>query len=250
MSTSYQSTDHSSSHKKVRQQLTDASLGISDVVFDLKKGPKTMQQYNQSTVKQMNNMLSSSINDVKKKQNDDISSVLAETNTLKSLIDINKKESANKLKSVESQISTHKEKIDSLHSVVHTQMANIREQIMREIVNVMDQRLGTYDRRINSVAIQQQQMMSNANKVVEVQAPPSNVLDTKSVTTLHIGSEFNMPKQPDVLKEGGIHKSAPLALSVNGAVVFHDIGYTLDKKNLIPLYYDPETNRVLLYHGK
>lgn len=73
---------------------------------------------------------------------------------------------------------------------------------------------------------------------------------SSNVKTLHVGDDFNLPEQPDVVKEGGLHKVAPLSLTVNGAVLFHDIGYTTDKKGLVPLFYDPVTNRVLFYKGK
>lgn len=238
MATSYQSTDHSSSHKKLKQLLKDTNLGISNVSPELKKGAKSMQQHSQNTIKQVNGILSSSINGIKKKQEDDITSLHAENSTLKSIIDSHKRDSTTKMKSVECQITAHNEKLDAMISLLNNQISGLREQIIREVFHMIDQRMNTYDKKLDNVSsLSASQSMPLLN-------------ESSKIKTLYIGNDYNMPKQPAVSIEGGIHKSAPLALSVNGAVVLHDIGYTTDKKDLIPLYYDPVTNRVLIYQGK
>lgn len=77
------------------------------------------------------------------------------------------------------------------------------------------------------------------------------VVDTtpKDPLVLHVGKAFNAVEQT-VVSEGGLHKVAPVALSVNGAVILHDIGYSSNKKDLVPLYLDPYTNRVTTYRHK
>lgn len=132
--------------------------------------------------------------------------------------------------------------IDSLRSEFSSMHTSEIERQRREIEE--------QKRMINDLS----SSMRELNKIVS-----KNAMNTASIAgevvnstmkSLHIGDKFNLPEQPQVQREGGIHKNAPLALTVNGAVLFHDIGYTTDKKSLVPLYYDPITNRVLFYKGK
>jgi hypothetical protein len=64
--------------------------------------------------------------------------------------------------------------------------------------------------------------------------------------TLMIGKDVNLPRQPESISEMGVWKTAPLTLSVNGGIVFHDIGYTTNGQGTFPLVWDPSTSRVLV----
>jgi len=77
-----------------------------------------------------------------------------------------------------------------------------------------------------------------------------NIESKAEVKTMQLGPKFNLPQQPEVVLEGGVHKVAPLALTVNGGVVLHDIGYTTDKAGLVPVLLDPVTGRLVQYRGK
>lgn len=63
---------------------------------------------------------------------------------------------------------------------------------------------------------------------------------------LYVGKEANLPKQPEPVSEGGVWKDAPLALSVHGGMVLHNIGYTTTSKGCLPLVWDMSTNRMLI----
>ncbi len=63
----------------------------------------------------------------------------------------------------------------------------------------------------------------------------------------HVGPEYNPPSQPEPVQEGGAFRVPPLALSVNGAVAIHNIGFTPERKNLVPLYYDAATERLTAF---
>lgn len=79
--------------------------------------------------------------------------------------------------------------------------------------------------------------------------PPEAPPTPKDPLTLHVGKAFN-PVHQTVVEEGGLHKVAPVALTVSGAVILHDLGYSSSKKDLVPLYLDPYTNRVTTYRHK
>lgn len=118
-------------------------------------------------------------------------------------------------------------------SLIHIQ-SEIKK--LQELVKAQAQLLNAYAKK-ESISTQQLDSLKSQ-------------LSKKDRESLHVGPSFNMAEQPPVQEEGGVHKVSPIALSVNGAVILHDIGYTTDKKNLIPLYFDPITGRVIIYHGK
>lgn len=63
-----------------------------------------------------------------------------------------------------------------------------------------------------------------------------------------VGEKFNLPAQPEPKSKGGVWEDAPLALAVSGGIALHNIGYT-NKKGM-QLTVDPETQRLLIFHGK
>ena len=65
---------------------------------------------------------------------------------------------------------------------------------------------------------------------------------------LHIGPDCNIPRQPQVTGKGGVYENAPLTSVIHGGLLLHNAGYTTKKG--IPLVYDQETGRILLYRGK
>lgn len=89
-----------------------------------------------------------------------------------------------------------------------------------------------------------QQLMNHIHDLEAAVAKPVQVESQKS---LHIGEACNFPEQPTVIKEGGAYKTPPLALSVNGAVAVHNIGYTSERKNLAPVHYDASSERLVVY---
>lgn len=314
MTASFQSMDHSSSIKKIRQQLNTSELGIATVPIELKRNPRVTHparktarpQSVPSEVKPPCTSLQI-ISDFKKKHKDEIGTLKQEITTLKSQLTDAKKDLHSKVSKVSDDVSkvqsetlSAKEqstKVLSKHRHLHDKhelnvskvediskelsdtksaLKRVEQQLVlskkESMVNansIAKKSTDSYDNKIQDQGAQIRELQSavrelsrqlsvNTKSVQVSQASISSLQSqeantqslSSSVRSLHIGEDFNLPEQPDIIKEGGIHKVAPLSLTVNGAVLFHDIGYTTDKKGLIPLFYDPITNRVLLYQGK
>lgn len=73
-----------------------------------------------------------------------------------------------------------------------------------------------------------------------------SVSNTKRST--HFGEPVSLPEQPKPQSEGGVWKSAPLSMSVNGGVVLHNIGFTKEKG--LDLTLCPKTHRLLVHQSK
>jgi len=175
-----------------------------------------------------------------------------------------------KIEALNTDSSRHAEKVESLQQELHSvqsSMKGLEKQLLaaekesathaNTVTSKALQATHSYENKINNQDRQIRDLQAAVKQLTHMISAQSNVSTPIEVTkvgstvqTLHIGNSFNLPEQPSVEKEGGIHKVAPLSLTVNGAVLFHDIGYTTDKKGLVPLFYDPVTNRVLFYQGK
>ena len=271
----YQSMDHSSSLKKTRQHLQDSELGIASVLVDVKNSKQVQQakkiiQPAKEALSHVENMLL----DVRKRHTQEVSTFRNETSTLKSMFFESRKDLLNKFSLVDNTITDLKEKIESLirDSRILSDLSNEVSKIqsflkkLEETVSSTKKELDTFTTREKLLSVKQSEhddqikqlhtsIKEVSSKLSYAQVAAKNVskvanqvgTETKS---LHVGEKFNLPEQPPTLKEGGIHKVAPLSLVVNGAVLLHDIGYTTDKKGLAPLYYDPVTQRALIYQGK
>lgn len=186
---------------------------------------------------------------------------------VKSKLEYFKKESEEVLSSLKQVSSATASKLDSLFqeiSKLYHQLKNLESQF----ISFKKENESISSKMVDSKSIEDRVLSAQKSKYAEhdVQIKQLNAAvkdissklsyaevaakNTDHVKSLHIGDKFNLPEQPAIVKEGGLHKVAPLSLAVNGAVLLHDIGYTTDKKGLVPLYYDPVTQRALIYHGK
>lgn len=150
-----------------------------------------------------------------------------------------------------------RQSIDDMGKKYSNELGLIRTNNIKPIPSTKVGKSHTYD---NSVTILSNTILELRNEISTLKNQVESILveipiaipssDMDGADYLHIGKAFNIPEQPYVVKEGGVHKVAPLALSINGALVLHDIGYTSEKKGLIPIYFDPITERLLIYNGK
>lgn len=286
----YQSMDHSSSVKKTRQHLQDSEFGIGSVSVDVKKSHKKIQHAKKVSIQPVKESLShveSMISDVRRKHAQELSTFQNNTSSLRNSLSESRKELLSKFSFVDDTIAVLKEKIESLikDNEILSELANevskiqsflkkLEESILSlkkelDVFNSKEKALtmkqSEHDNQIRQLNVAMKDISTKLSyaqvaaknvpkeiikEVITVPAPPTTPPTIDHVKSLHIGEKFNLPEQPPVVKEGGIHKSAPLSLTVNGAVLLHDIGYTTDKKGLVPLYYDPITQRALIYQGK
>lgn len=203
-STTFQSTDHTSSSKKIRQYLLSTDMGTAPVYPEVKSPPRTLQ-----AVKKIMPNIDESLSLLKSEYLRDIVSLRTDNSGVKTSI----KDLSSRISSLERAINDIRTSLDR-HLQSHNDAVDM---IKLKDSDTKVEQLSTYD---------------------------------KKVDTLHVGADFNLPEQPSTEKEGGVHKVAPLSFVVNGAVLLHDIGYTTDKNGLVPLYYDPITQRALIYQGK
>lgn len=98
-----------------------------------------------------------------------------------------------------------------------------------------------------SIQSSETKLATEMAKVMKRDETESLLQRMEKPTRLHVGAPCNLPEQPEPVQEGGAYKVPPLALSVNGSIAAHNIGYTSDRKNLIPLYYDAATERLVAF---
>lgn len=277
MSTTFQSMDHSSSLKKTRQQLEESRLGVTHVPVDTKRNSKPVQQVKR-VVPKLVPTDDSSLSELKKKHQSDISNLKQEILSLKNQLSESKKENhvklslleGNVLKSSDQLKQQDAERITSLEDFFSDELSKVlglvsdlQEQFGSLVdissVDKLEAKVQSYEAKITNQDKQLKELQlavsESRSAIKELQSSFSNLAKSTSSSqsntkTLHIGERFNLPEQPTVQKEGGLHKVAPLALSVNGGVVLHDIGYTTDKKGLEYLMFDPVSERLLFYKGK
>lgn len=208
-STTFQSADHTSSNKKIRQYLLSTDMGTAPVYPEVKSPPRTLQ-----AVKKIMPNIDESLSLLKSEYLRDIVSLRTDNSGVKTSV-----------KDLSSRISS-------------------LERAINDIKTSLDRHLQSHNDAIDMIKLK-----DSDTKVDTLSNKISSTYD-KKVDTLHVGADFNLPEQPSTEKEGGVHKVAPLSFVVNGAVLLHDIGYTTDKNGLVPLYYDPITQRALIYQGK
>lgn len=275
MTTASQSVDYSSSTKKIRQQLMASELGISSVPFEQKRSSRPVQQTKKSSpVPVKATSVDPSINDIRRRHAEEVSSLRSEALSMRSSISESRKDLHGRFSLVDQNIDSLKKRLDTIQiesksapvdktvstqlSQLYTYIKNLESQIKSAPVHektVIVKEPVQQVQRSPDVDVQIKQL----NAAVKDMAMKLNALTQKEPVVqvisdqtehLHVGKRFNLPEQPEIEREGGIHKVAPLALTINGAVILHDIGYTTDKKGLVPLYYDPVSQRALIYHGK
>lgn len=117
-------------------------------------------------------------------------------------------------------------------SQVHHEVAQLQKVHRALASNVVDP---------SKVATLEKAYHSLASKVGDLE-------DQHSMDRLHLGEDQFIPAQPVANGDAGVWKDAPLALSVNGGVVFYNTGYT-DKKGY-DVTIDRETGRLMIYTGK
>lgn len=221
MSTTFQSADHTSSAKRIRQHLLNTEMGTSPVYPIVKSMPKIMQS-------------------VKK--------TVAPTSTTEDIVSALKSEYLRDIVSIRADGSSTRSSVRDLYTRLYAlekAIADIKLSIRNANATKSTDAV-IPDVNVGGTA------KDTAIDVGGTVSPEENSSSTleKRVDTLHVGADFNIPEQPSVEQEGGVHKVSPLAIVVNGGVLLHDIGYTTDKKGLVPLYYDPATQRALIYQGK
>lgn len=215
-STTFQSADHTSSNKKIRQYLLSTDMGTAPVYPEVKSPPRTLQ-----AVKKIMPNIDESLSLLKSEYLRDIVSLRTDNSGVKTSV----KDLSSRISSLERAINDIRTSLDR-HLQSHNDVA--------DVIKLKDS-----DTKVEQLSTHVDTLSSKIPSTYD-----------KKVDTLHVGADFNLPEQPSTEKEGGVHKVAPLSFVVNGAVLLHDIGYTTDKKGLVPLYYDPITQRALIYQGK
>lgn len=283
MTTSFQSMDHTSYLKKTSHKLQQTGLGTNIIVPEVKKSSKPVQKvevekthqheelaslrqeiaslsaslaevrrekYEQHSLSSSVRSLEQQLSSLQKNFSQQISQV--ESSLKKSLPVQKTSESDGQIRDLQNSVKNLQLLIDTIHATIKGILQVVSNNSFEAAKVAAKKSSGSEVLRVPTpVVAQASAPVPIVRKVVS--APPVVAQASLSVgehRTLHVGQPFNMPEQPAVVREGGLHKDAPLALSVNGAVLFHDIGYTTDKKGLDPLFYDPVTNRVLFYKGK
>lgn len=228
MSTTFQSADHTSSAKRIRQHLLNTEMGTSPVYPIVKSMPKIMQS-------------------VKK--------TVAPTSTTEDIVSALKSEYLRDIVSIRADGSSTRSSVRDLYTRLYAlekAIADIKLSIRNanatKSTDAVDKDIDAVIPDVN-VGGTAKDTAIDVGGTVSPEENSSSTLE-KRVDTLHVGADFNIPEQPSVEQEGGVHKVSPLAIVVNGGVLLHDIGYTTDKKGLVPLYYDPTTQRALIYQGK
>lgn len=254
--------------KVVQEAIKPATDSITQSVKELKKKHKGDIAGLEKEIES----LRSTISDIKKDAKLKVSKLEDELLKVNTNLNTSKKEDEKKLTSVSDKLSTEVNKANTSVKTLEQQVVALKKEVTvqnnaaiqaKSITNDSLDKLRTmYDAKLNDqdkvikdlqATLRELTKMVTSNTIRALEASRATEATeavSSNVKTLHVGDEFNLPEQPDVVKEGGIHKVAPLSLTVNGAVLFHDIGYTTDKKGLVPLFYDPVTNRVLFYKGK
>lgn len=164
-------------------------------------------------------------------------------------------------------ISRIKDKLDGLDKLVNVvdgelqTVANI-EKMISIIVNGVNDLISRFNKllgfsaatnlpsdvsKINAMAtksVEDKKLLS----VLELQDQLTKLQSLVRVVENHvmIGEPTDIPHQPEVVTKAGVHSVAPLALAVNGAAVFHNIGYVKNDKGLDSLFYDPKTERIVI----
>lgn len=198
------------------------------------------------------------ISDLKNK----VDSLKKDNETLPSSLDLSSKftpihqeisKLQSQVKSIEQQLLSLKKETEmksvSVKSVDPKEIRNIEERVL-SVQKAQDSKYLEHDSQIKQLNTTVRDISSKLSYAQAAASTLPSVSKGDHVKSLHVGDQFNLPEQPVAVKEGGLHKIAPLSLTVNGAVLLHDIGYTTEKKGLVPLYYDPVTQRALIYHGK
>lgn len=157
------------------------------------------------------------------------------------------------LNNVDTKLLTMNNKILNLDNVAKTLekkisdvISKISEGIARAELSCQQQ-LEAHKLQTNQLA---QLVSIQADQIKSLESKLNALNDSvyKKGELLQVGESFNLPDQPIVSGDQGVYKDAPLALTVCGAAVLHNIGYT-DKKGH-QLILDPDTHRILVYNGK
>lgn len=171
------------------------------------------------------------------------------------------------LKNVDAKFSSIDGKVLNLDNVVKTlekKISDVASKIAEGITKAelsSKQQVDTLLRQLNETSKQLEIQKTQSNQLAQLVSIQTNqikaleaklnALDAKVYKKgelLQLGESFNLPDQPVVSGDQGVYKDAPLALTVCGAAVLHNIGYT-DKKGH-QLILDPDTHRILVYKGK
>lgn len=153
-------------------------------------------------------------------------------NTVASALDTVKNSHDTHVGAVRQTLDTHAQQMYSLYVTNQTDITNLKNEIAQTKKSIGD---------LHSLIEANKNVASN---ILSIGGTNGNVQQEYA----HFGAPFNLPEQPVPVKEAGVWKDAPLALSVNGGVGLFNIGHS-DKKGR-QVMIDPSTHRLYVYSGK
>lgn len=246
MNSTVQTMDNSSEHKKYRKMKAEYQNSHIDT---LKKNVLLLNDnvVDWDSLEKLKNASNEALEVHRNLIDDKISSV---TDTLKNLLK-NGLESA--IKSTELKVQGLDSKFLNMDAVVKTldkKLSDLASKLTEGITKAelgFKQQNDLLSKQLETSKMQIGQLVHLVNTQKEALKKLEANVYTKD-KLLQLGESFNIPNQPVVSSDQGVYKDAPLALTVCGAAVLHNIGYTDKKGHQLTL--DPDTHRVLVYTGK
>lgn len=229
-------------HVSIQNAVAEKDKQIHDLIHQIDTLRNTTVSNMESTTKYIHNVENSTNNKM-----NDIHSILS------NILD-NIKEKDNRLHDLATSIQYNKDSVSDIVAGINSVLAKKEEEIdnIKSFIHISNTHL---DRKnedvITSIQHANNSLADKQSQIDDLKNQLSNLSTSlSSIQNLRIGDQTHLPRQPDPVSVGGVWKTAPLSLAVNGGVVLHDIGYASSSKNTLPLVWDPTTSRLLINTGK